>query len=134
MVPRRCPGRWAHTQPVVGSGDRTVLGRPQHAAAPLAGSAAARPTAWGAGSAGPLPDGPGAPALGAAGPSHQTGRVHGWVSAGERYYLPGEVMQEEGVAFAFLEGAQNYFGPSIPNRLVALDAQAGTVYWERDTQ
>ena len=47
-------------------------------------------------------------------------------------YLPGEVMQEDGVAFAFLEGSQNFFGPSTPNRLVALDAQSGRVYWERD--
>jgi outer membrane protein assembly factor BamB len=47
-------------------------------------------------------------------------------------YLPGAVMEEDGVAFAFLQGPQNLFGSPIPNRLVALDAQTGKIYWERD--
>src|SRR5215471_21568907 len=56
--------------------------------APLAGSAADRQNAWGAGGAGPVPDGLGAPALGAAGTRPQTWLVHVWGSAGERFTLP----------------------------------------------
>ena len=83
---QQCPGRWAQTMPVVVSGDRTGAGRLPHAA-PLAGSCADRQNAWGAGSAGPVPDGPGAPARRAAGTRQQTGLVHVWVSAGERLIL-----------------------------------------------
>jgi hypothetical protein len=47
-------------------------------------------------------------------------------------YLPGNVVQEDGVAFAFLAGSQNDLGPSIPSRLVAINAHTCRVYWERD--
>jgi hypothetical protein len=78
------PCRGANTTPVVGSGDRTGAGR-REPGAHLAGRSAARHTAWGAGSAGPVPDGPGAPALAAAGTRHQPGRVHVGVRSGERF-------------------------------------------------
>jgi outer membrane protein assembly factor BamB len=62
--------------------------------------------------------------------STATGRQLWSVKVGN--YLPGEVIQEDGVAFAFLVGSQNYLGPNTPDRLVALDAQSGRIYWERD--
>lgn len=46
--------------------------------------------------------------------------------------LPGAVVEEDGVAFAFLGGVQNDLGPNTPSRLAALNAQTGAVYWERD--
>src|SRR5215472_5212948 len=81
---QQVPCRWAKTKPVVVSGDRTGAGRLK-SVAPLAGSSSDRQNACGAGSAGPVPEGPGETALGEAGTRHQTWLVHGWVSVGERF-------------------------------------------------
>src|SRR5215472_3934232 len=93
------PGRGAKTKLVVGSGDRTGAGR-LTSVAHLAGSSADRPNAWGAGSAGPVPDGLGATALGAAGTRPQTRLVHTLGSVLENgpccaiEHLPGQTRDE----------------------------------------
>jgi hypothetical protein len=80
---QQVPCRWAKTKPVVLSGARNVAGMLEHAAH-LAGSSSDRQNACGAGSAGPVPEGPGAPALAEAGTRHQTWLVHVGVSSGQR--------------------------------------------------
>lgn len=54
-----------------------------------------------------------------------------WRAQFGNYYV-GTVQEEQGVAFVLLDSAQNYFSATPPNRLVALNAHTGKVYWERD--